>query len=41
MIDGDVVIAAVLRAPISESAVISGGFTPADAERIADGIDVR
>jgi hypothetical protein len=41
LIDGEVVAVPVLRAPISESAVISGGFTRAEAERIADGIGVR
>lgn len=41
LIDGAVVAVPVLRAPISESAVISGGFTRAEAERIADGIGVR
>jgi len=41
LIDGDVVLAPVLKAPIGESAVISGDFTRGEAERIADGIGVR
>ncbi len=31
----------VLRGPISTSAVISGDFTQAEAERIANGISIR
>jgi hypothetical protein len=38
LIDGNVVALPVVRAPIGESAVISGDFTRADAERIAEGI---
>jgi len=41
LIDGDVVTAPVLRSPISTSAVISGDYTRAEAERIVDGIGVR
>ena len=41
LIDGEVVAAPVVRAPISDSAVISGDFTRAEAERIADGIGMR
>jgi preprotein translocase subunit SecD len=38
LIDGDVVMAPVLRAPISASAVIRGDYTQAEAERIVSGI---
>jgi len=38
LIDGDVVAAPVVRAVISNSAMISGDFTRAEAERIAEGI---
>jgi preprotein translocase subunit SecD len=41
LIDGEVVAAPVLRAAISNSAVISGDFTRTEAERIADGIGMR
>ncbi|PYR27213.1 MAG: hypothetical protein DMF98_06525, partial [Acidobacteria bacterium] len=41
LIDGDVVMAPVLRAPISTSAVISGDYTQAEAERIVNGIGIR
>ena len=41
LIDGDVVMAPVLRAPISTSAVVSGDFTKAEAERIVYGIGIR
>jgi len=41
LIDGAVVMAPVVRSPISDSAVISGNFTQAEAERIADGIGKR
>jgi hypothetical protein len=41
LIDGDVVLAPVLRSPIGESAVISGDYTRAEAERIANGISLR
>jgi len=38
LIDGTVVMAPVLRSPITTSAVISGDFTRAEAERIVAGI---
>jgi preprotein translocase subunit SecD len=38
LIDGEVVMAPVLRSPITTSAVISGDFTRAEAERIVAGI---
>jgi preprotein translocase subunit SecD len=41
LIDGDVVTAPVLRSPISTSAVISGDYTQAEAERIVNGIGIR
>jgi hypothetical protein len=41
LIDGSVVMAPVVRSPISDSAVITGHFTQAEAERIADGIATR
>ena len=41
LIDGDVVAAPTLRSPISTSAVISGDFTKAEAERIANGMSLR
>jgi hypothetical protein len=41
LIDGVVVMAPVVRSPISDSAVITGHFTQAEAERIADGIATR
>jgi preprotein translocase subunit SecD len=41
LIDGAVVMAPVVRSPIGDSAVISGNFTQAEAERIAEGIATR
>lgn len=41
LIDGSVVTVPVVRAPIGDSAVISGDFTRAEAERIAEGIGRR
>jgi hypothetical protein len=41
LIDGEVVAAPVLRSPISTSAMISGDFTKAEAERIVNGIGIR
>lgn len=41
LIDGDVVMAPVIRSPISRSAVISGDYSKAEAERIINGIGVR
>jgi preprotein translocase subunit SecD len=38
LIDGEVVMAPVLRSPLTTSAVISGNFTRAEAERIVAGI---
>jgi hypothetical protein len=41
LIDGSVVAAPVVRAPISDQALVSGDYTRADAERIADGMKLR
>ena len=41
LVDGDVISAPTLRSPISESAIVSGNFTQAEAERIAEGMRVR
>ena len=41
LIDSAVVMAPVVRSPIRDSAVITGHFTQAEAERIADGIATR
>jgi len=41
LIDGRVVMAPVVRSPIGDSAVITGNFTRADAERIADGMKLH
>jgi preprotein translocase subunit SecD len=41
LIDGTVVAAPVVRAPIGDAAVISGNYTRAEAERIADGMKLR
>jgi hypothetical protein len=41
LLDGEVVTAPVLRSPIGTSAVISGDYTKADAERIVNGIGIR
>ena len=38
LIDGEVVMAPVLRSPITTSAVTSGDFTQPEAERIVAGI---
>jgi hypothetical protein len=38
LVDGRVVMAPVVRSPITGSAVITGNFTRAEAERIAEGI---
>lgn len=38
LIDGDVVTAPTLKSPIGAAAVISGDYTQADAERIANGM---
>lgn len=41
LIDGQVVMAPVVRSAIGNSAMITGNFTRADAARIADGIGMR
>ena len=41
LIDGEVVMAPTVRVPIGASAVISGDFSKAEAERIINGIGVR
>jgi len=41
LIDGEVVLAPTLRSPISTSAVISGDYTKAEADRIVRGMSVR
>jgi hypothetical protein len=41
LIDGEVVMAPVLRDPIGASALISGDFSRAEADRIVNGIGVR
>lgn len=41
LIDGEVVMAPVLRDPIGESAVITGDYSQAEAERIVNGIGIR
>jgi len=41
LIDGEVVIAPILRAPISTSGLINGDYTKAEAERIVSGIRIR
>jgi hypothetical protein len=41
LIDGAIVMAPVVRSAISDSAVITGNFTKAEAERIADGLATR
>jgi preprotein translocase subunit SecD len=41
LIDGEVVMAPVLRDPIGESALVSGDYSQAEAERIVNGIGVR
>jgi len=38
LIDGDVALAPTVKSPIGAAAMITGDFTRADAERIADGI---
>jgi SecD/SecF fusion protein len=38
LIDGDVVAAPTLKSAIGDAAVISGDFTQAEAQRIADGM---
>ena len=41
LLDGEVVMAPVIRSPIARSAVISGDYSKAKAERIINGIGVR
>jgi preprotein translocase subunit SecD len=41
LIDGKVVIAPTLRAPIADSAMITGNYTRAEADRIAEGIGIH
>ena len=41
LIDGQVVIAPVIRSAIANSALITGDYSQADAERIAHGISMR
>ena len=41
LVDGQVVAAPTLRGPISESALLTGNFTRAEAERLAEGMRVR
>ena len=41
LIDGEVVMAPTLRSPVSDSALISGDFSQAEAERIVNGIGGR
>jgi hypothetical protein len=41
LIDGEVVIAPVIRSPITTSAVISGNYTRAEAERLVAGMVAR
>jgi hypothetical protein len=41
LLDGEVVTAPVLKAPVGTSAIISGDYTKADAERIVNGIGIR
>jgi len=41
LIDGDVVAAPIVKSAIGNSAVISGDFTKAEAERIANGMSIR
>jgi len=41
LIDGEVVLAPVIRSPVGRSAVITGDYSKAEAERIINGIGVR
>jgi hypothetical protein len=41
LIDGEVVMAPVIRSPVSRAAVINGDYSRAEAERIVNGIGVR
>jgi hypothetical protein len=41
LIDGEVVMAPVIRSPVSRSALLTGDYSKEDAERIINGIGVR
>ena len=41
LIDGEVVLAPVVRSVVSDSAMITGDYTQAEAERIVNGIGIR
>jgi SecD/SecF fusion protein len=41
LLDGQVVMAPVLRSPIDASAVVTGNFTRAEAARIVNGIGIQ
>jgi len=41
LIDGEVVSVPTVKSPIGAAAVISGDFTRADAERIAQGMNIN
>lgn len=41
LLDGQVIMAPVVRSPISTSAVITGNFTRSEAEKVVNGIGVR
>jgi SecD/SecF fusion protein len=41
IIDGRVVMAPVVRSPIGDSALVTGHFTKAEAERIVHGIGLH
>jgi preprotein translocase subunit SecD len=41
LLDGQVVMTPVVRVPIGGSAVITGNFTKAEAERIVNGVGLR
>jgi len=41
LLDGQVVIAPVVRSPIGDSAVVTGHFTKTEAQRIVDGIGLH
>jgi preprotein translocase subunit SecD len=41
LIDGEVAVAPIVRSPIGETAVITGNYSKAEAQRIADGLTLR
>jgi preprotein translocase subunit SecD len=41
LIDGRLVTAPIVRTPISASAIVSGNFTKAEAERIVNGVRLQ